>query len=238
MDRVVVFGATFNNKGMHDLIRENYEIVAFADNDQEKWGKEIEGIKIISPRDILSYVWDEIIVLSNTAMYSIREQLMGYGIQKNAINLSYVELHLKAREQFLIDFAKIVYKNNIKGAVAEAGVFQGDFAKIINKNFPDRKLYLFDTFEGFDSRDIDYETQNSFSREKSGHLNMTSEELVMGKMEYPNNCIIKKGYFPETTADVDDKFCFVNLDMDLYKPTLEALKFFWGGGEWKQEVLS
>ena len=44
-----------------------------------------------------------------------------------------------------------------KGECAEAGVFEGDFAKWINQYFPDRKLYLFDTFEGFDMRDIEKE---------------------------------------------------------------------------------
>ena len=37
----------------------------------------------------------------------------------------------------------------ILGSVAEVGVYKGDFAKYINYFFPDRKLYLFDTFEGF-----------------------------------------------------------------------------------------
>jgi hypothetical protein len=71
------------------------------------------------------------------------------------------------------------------------------------------------------------ERENDFSEEKAGHLNMTSEELVLGKMEHAENCIIRKGYFPDTATGVEDTFCFVNLDMDLYKPTLEGLRFFW-----------
>jgi O-methyltransferase len=50
-----------------------------------------------------------------------------------------------------------IYANNIEGNVAELGVFRGDFAKFINISFPDRKLYLFDTFEGFDEKDIEAE---------------------------------------------------------------------------------
>jgi O-methyltransferase len=37
----------------------------------------------------------------------------------------------------------------------------------------------------------------------------------------------KKGIFPETAKDVNDKFCFVSLDVDLYEPTKEGLKFFY-----------
>lgn len=57
--------------------------------------------------------------------------------------------------------ANEIYKNNIKGNVAELGVFRGDFAKFINLSFPDRKLYLFDTFEGFDEKDIFIEYKNN-----------------------------------------------------------------------------
>ena len=111
-----------------------------------------------------------------------------------------------------------------KGECAEAGVFEGDFAKWINQYFPDRKLYLFDTFEGFDMRDI--EKEKPFSNAKSGDYNNTSIELVMEKMLYPQNCIISKGYFPQTAEGITEKFCFVNLDLDLYEPTYNGLLFF------------
>lgn len=79
--------------------------------------------------------------------------------------------------------------------MAEAGVFQRKFAKVINEKFPDRKIYLFDTFEGLDEKDIAYERQHGFSDEEVGHLSMTSEELVLGKMKFAENCIIKKVIF-------------------------------------------
>ena len=51
--------------------------------------------------------------------------------------------------------------------------------------------------------------------------------MVLSKMKYLDQVVIKKGYFPDTAKDIDEKFVFVNLDMDLYKPTLEGLRFFW-----------
>lgn len=42
-------------------------------------------------------------------------------------------------EKWLEDFASIIYSKNILGAVAEAGVFQGEFASVINSIFLDRK---------------------------------------------------------------------------------------------------
>jgi O-methyltransferase len=44
-----------------------------------------------------------------------------------------------------------------EGCVAELGVYRGDFAQYINTLFPNRKFYLFDTFEGFDKKNFDKE---------------------------------------------------------------------------------
>jgi O-methyltransferase len=93
--------------------------------------------------------------------------------------------------------ANEIYDKNIDGNVAELGVYRGDFAKIINIAFPDRKLYLFDTFEGFDERDIKVELRNKYSIGNQNFSN-TSVELVLSKMKYKENCIVKKGFFPET----------------------------------------
>ena len=227
MNRVIIFGASESSKNLYRLIEEKYDIIAYTDNDKEKWGKKMGGLPIIPPTEVLKMKWDEIIVASITAMYLIQEQLISYGIERSAINLSYMELRVKAREQFLSDYAQIVYSNNIQGAVAEAGVFQGEFAKVINAKFPDRECFPFDTFDGFDEKDIELERKYNLSAERAGHLNMTSEEMVLSKMMYKEKCNIRKGYFPDTAVGIEDRFCFVNLDMDLYKPTIEGLKFFW-----------
>ena len=119
-----------------------------------------------------------------------------------------------------------IYRYDIEGSTAELGVYRGDFAKMINHYFPDRKLYLFDTFEGFDTRDAEQEKAKNFS-DASQDWSGTSEELVLGKMEHKDNCIIRKGWFPNTAEGIDDKFCFVSLDADLYQPILAGLEFFY-----------
>lgn len=225
--KAIVFGATNSAKEKYREISLKYDIVALCDNDINKVGGEIEGIKIMHPNQILEMEWDEIIIMSTSAMSIIRQQLIDLGVQESKINTSYVDFNVRAREVFVKDFAKIVYKYGLQGNVAEAGVFQGEFAKVMNECFPDRKLYLFDTFEGFAEQDVVYEKENKFSEAEVGNLNITSVELVLSKMKYLNNCIVRKGYFPDTTEGINDKFSFVNLDMDLYKPTLEGLKYFW-----------
>ena len=109
-------------------------------------------------------------------------------------------------------------------AVAEAGVYKGDFAKVINEYFPNSRLYLFDTFEGFLREDLEKESENKL--EMAGRFGDTSEELVLDKMRYPEKVVIKKGIFPTTAIGIEDRFAFVNLDMDLEYPTVQGLDFF------------
>lgn len=119
-----------------------------------------------------------------------------------------------------------IRRNNVEGNVAELGVYKGDFAKRINQLFPDKKLYLFDTFEGFDEKDVSTEKQSNFSSGEQDFSD-TSVELVLSKMKYRNKCVVKKGFFPDSAVDVDDRFCFVSIDADLYEPILAGLKFFY-----------
>lgn len=131
-----------------------------------------------------------------------------------------ISLELASRE---------IYRYGIKGCVAEVGVYRGYFAEFINHFFPDRDFYLFDTFCGFDARDIVIEKQNNYS-DFEAHTDFldTSVEIVLDKMEYKERCKFIKGYFPDTTKCIEDKeYCFVHLDTDLYLPTLNGLEYFY-----------
>jgi O-methyltransferase len=119
-----------------------------------------------------------------------------------------------------------IKQNNVEGNLAELGVYKGEFAKRINQLFPEKKLYLFDTFEGFDQKDISTEKNSNFSSGEQDFSD-TSVELVLSKMKYRENCIVKKGFFPDSATDVDDTFCFVSIDADLYEPILAGLKYFY-----------
>ena len=122
--------------------------------------------------------------------------------------------------------AEEIYLYGIKGNVAELGVYRGDFAAIIHNLFPDRKLYLFDTFEGFDKKDLNVEAKFNYSKDDQNFSN-TSVDSVLKKMSNPQNCIVKKGYFPESATDVEDTFAFVSIDTDLYNPIYNGLEYFY-----------
>lgn len=171
-----------------------------------------------------------IITSDNLSYYDeIRSNLRKYVKEKNIIDLfsckplmtdepRIASLELAARE---------IYSKDIDGAVAEAGVYKGDFAVYINQFFKDRKLYLFDTFEGFSIKDIKVEKNNNYTLRNVGRYGDTSENLVLNRMPFPENVFIKKGYFPDTTEGIEEQFCFVNLDMDLYQPIKAGLEYFY-----------
>ena len=185
----------------------------------------IEGLEIKNP-DILRDLNIDVILLGTLmGLEEVPDQLNKLGIINVKIDSTYVEISVKSRILFLQRFAERVYKEWIEGSVAEAGVYRGSFAKHINKCFYNRKCYLFDTFEGFTDYDISREQESSLTF--AYHLKNVNVEETLEAMSIKNNIIVKIGRFPETTVGINEKFIFVNLDMDLYEPTIEGLRFFY-----------
>jgi O-methyltransferase len=122
--------------------------------------------------------------------------------------------------------SEVIHSRDLRGNVAELGVYKGKFARYINKNFPDRTLYLLDTFEGFDERDVRREKQQDFSAGDQDFSN-TSVESVLQIMPHRDKCVVVKGFFPESARDLTDDFVFVSLDADLFEPIYNGLRFFY-----------
>ncbi|BAM12288.1 putative O-methyltransferase [Helicobacter cinaedi PAGU611] len=237
MQKVVIFGAGNCGRliGANLMQDKNVEIIAFIDNDPQKAGQKIclentqdstgGGVSIYSSPKLLELDFDKVIVGTFTGLYEISEQLESMGIPKAKIDVGYIELSVKARIVFLQDFAKI--SQHLEGSVAELGVYRGDFARYINESFRDKTLYLFDTFEGFTHSDVSKDSTMAHSL-GAKHFANTSVELVLSKMPYKERCVIKKGWFPQSAVGLEnERFCFVNLDCDLYEPILAGLRYFY-----------
>ena len=136
--------------------------------------------------------------------------------------------HDYVREQTLFLITEQINGKQVEGAVAELGVYKGEFSKKINYLFPMREMYLFDTFDGFIEDDIKKDSSILSESVEKEKWKDTSVEYVMNKMTYPQNCKIKKGFFPES-FDLDDtiKFAFVSIDVDLYPAILAGLEIFY-----------
>lgn len=240
MKRVVLYGAGELTKKFLKEGTDDYEIIAVLDR---KWEliKTVCGHKVYPPDRILQFDFEYVIISlddlkpgMDKVIHEVFRYLIELGIENNKIILqSYksLEHHMNRfpRKEYLTELSILQQRAGIRGAVAECGVYRGWFASIINECYPNEKLWLFDTFSGFDKRDVEIDTKQAKEAIEEGlfdRFNVTSEDIVRMRCMHRDNLIFRKGYVPETFSDIDSRFCFVNLDMDLYAPQLAALRFF------------
>ena len=131
-----------------------------------------------------------------------------------------------ARLVMFVENARLIEHEGIPGSLAELGVYRGTTAKLMHELLPGRTLWLFDTFEGFDARDLAHERQ---AKRGGFRFDDTSVEAVLRYVGASDRVRACKGRFPETAALVPDgeTFALVHLDADLKKPTEDALAFFY-----------
>ncbi len=227
MKNVLIYCAGgYGEKVAYSLDDSEYSVIGFLDEKEEKIGRSLLGKPVIHPRELSLIDYDLVIISLPEHEKVIKEKLTSeYDVIGSTIAVfGRYDAGIEWADERIVMLRKciaILKERNIPGNTAELGVYRGDFSRIINKHLSERKLYLFDTFEGFCSdrdsvRDVD---QNMFKD--------TSADFVLERMPHPEQCIIKKGYFPSTTKDVIDKFCLVSLDADLYEPILSGLEFFY-----------
>lgn len=115
----------------------------------------------------------------------------------------------------------------VPGDTVECGVFEGASSYLLcqanaaSRNFK-RWHHIFDSFEGLSppaAADGAHWHQGDLSR---------GEEIVRQNLAEFTAFQLHKGWIPERFADVAEKrFAFVHIDVDLYQPTLDSLRFFY-----------
>ena len=134
------------------------------------------------------------------------------------------------RRDMIVLLLRTILENNIKGEIAEVGVYKGETAKLIHHYCPERKLNLFDTFEGFSEKDVLKENDQIRNSESVKNFKDTSLDFILNFIESKNSNIrVFKGYFPDSVNEKlkHTNFSFVHLDADLYEPTKNGLEFFY-----------
>lgn len=109
---------------------------------------------------------------------------------------------------------------DVPGEAAELGVYRGYFARCIQQLLPERRLYLFDSFDGF------LPEAGATEAFQSAHANITME-MVKKNMPNPEKVVWKPGFFPASLEGLEERFCLVSLDVDFTETTLEGLRYFW-----------
>lgn len=108
--------------------------------------------------------------------------------------------------------------DQIEGAFAEIGVYQGATSAFIHQEAPERHLYLFDTFTGFPNNDGTFDVR----------FRDTSQAAVSRFLGGSENIHFREGYFPATAIGLEEEaFALVMLDVDHYKAALDVFHFFY-----------
>ena len=115
---------------------------------------------------------------------------------------------------------------HLGGDIWECGVYKGGtaamLATLIAELNPNKRLYLFDTFEGMPStdREKDFHEQGDFAD--------VTIESVVSYVGHENLCIIRKGYIPHTFRGLESaEIAFAHIDVDIYRSVIDCLDFIW-----------
>lgn len=147
--------------------------------------------------------------LIRTPLWTEKERIAGPGSDNDYVRLKTLE-------------AICMRLEGVKGAAAELGVNKGGFARWISELLPDRTLFLFDTFSGFDPQ----ESADCGEGFKEAHRKAAAEK-VLAVLPHPEQAVIRRGLFQETAQGLEEeRFALVSLDADLEESTLAGLRFF------------
>lgn len=117
-------------------------------------------------------------------------------------------------------------KDDIKGDIAELGVYKGNSAYLLARlaRHFGTTAFLFDTYESFDSRDLVGVDDNA-SLDSFSDTSLERVRAVVGE----DNVQYVKGYFPDSLSQVEGEhtFCLAHIDCDLYAPMKAALEYFY-----------
>jgi predicted O-methyltransferase YrrM len=130
------------------------------------------------------------------------------------------------RKYLLRELAR--YTRGLPGCLAECGVYEGASAYFLAEARPDAVIHLFDRFEGLpEPGEEDAVTDPEVFRWAPGDFRARLSVLSSNLRSF-DNIRVHRGDIPEVLQCVaDERFCLVHIDVDLYRPTLDSLQFFY-----------
>jgi O-methyltransferase len=227
MKTVVILGAGQMGTSICKLLNpNNMKVAAFGDNNPDTWNA-TGTIPVLPVLEALKTKPDLVLigVLDEERSAQLKTQVSEAGC--HVMGLSELHDYFDIRSAVFKRIAERIRESCVQGALAELGVYNGDFAWLLNDQFPDRKLYLFDTFEGFHENDIEAEQKIGVTKARARDFSDTSEKNVLARMPYAQQIVLKKGFFPASARGLEERFALVSIDADLYAPTLAGLTYFY-----------
>jgi len=108
-------------------------------------------------------------------------------------------------------------------AIAEIGVLKGGTSKYLSMVASDRKIYLFDTFNGL-PEDFINPMDGIWNKNDFSDIHIDEVKRYLSDCD---NIVLNPGIFPFTAHQLLEKyFCFVLIDCVLYYSTYSSLLYF------------
>jgi len=137
MKKVVLFGASKMGEIAYKKLKDKYEIIAFVDNDKNKWGKKLKNIEIVEPNKLLLLKDYVEIIITSAYDICIAEQLMEMNIKKFGV------LKLNDDDVKFYDYS-VTEKNNKEKIVLLMNNYSGSNTYALYKNVPKEILDKYD----------------------------------------------------------------------------------------------
>ena len=176
MKTVMIIGSDNLMYTAADLINpKELKLIGFGDTRDSSWNvldengdvrEEITGMPVM-PIDLVPSLNPDLIIIAaieeskNTAL---KYMIFRAGFMGDVIFFYDLHSQLSVRVSALRRLAYRLEYLGVEGSVAELGCYKGDTSWQLNALLPERKLYLFDTFDGFDTRDIGKERELNCSK--------------------------------------------------------------------------
>ena len=115
MNSIIIFGCGFVGQKAYDYLNNEYNIIAYADNDSNKWGNRINGIEVVSPRQIDSCSNYTVIIAVAKEEDVIVAQLRQIGFSSIKLFQMYYDSELRESYQ-LLDRSKDTFFSYMRSA--------------------------------------------------------------------------------------------------------------------------
>lgn len=245
MKTVILAGLDNLVFAMTDVLNpKNMKLVGIASEIKEAWNiydedgtllEEIKELPIMPLETAVTYESDCMVLVAGNKEDEEALKYMVYrtGYQGEVRSLFDISEEFALKTSVLRRVSRRLDELGVEGAIADLGAYRGDISWQLNAMMPERKLYLFDTFTGYDERDIAKEQQLQLSEAQAGTYSLSNNELehlnerILGRMPYADMVEIRPGWFPETAFDLEDeKYAMVHIDTGLYAPTYSGIQYF------------
>lgn len=111
--KTIIWGIGKNYEANKKIFRKEIEIVGFIDNNKEKQGKELDGIKIYSPKEINDLDFECIFILCKRYA-EVRKQLMQLDVQDDIVVYDVTQIEILCELPKAVYYDYSVHKRNAK----------------------------------------------------------------------------------------------------------------------------